>query len=253
MLLFGGESCDGESTTVFNELFRWNIERNEWKLIESLNTPPPRCSHQAVVFKDNMFIFGGEYATLDQFHHYRDMWTLDLKTNVWREINCNTGDAPSARCVARCRNNTSNCTHHCFVSLSPLYVTSLFVDTCDPAIVVLSANCFVLDVSPIHPSGLDIAWWCGEATSCCLGGSTRLSKKCGGSETSSCFPSRMSDGCPFQVHQTYHPLCHDLTPLPNRSMILPIVLTLSLLYYAVMGITPSSGLSMCSQTVCPCA
>jgi N-acetylneuraminic acid mutarotase len=71
MLLFGGEFCDGETTTVYNELFRWHVERNEWKQIESLNTPPPRCSHQAVHFKDKMYIFGGEYATLDQFHHYR--------------------------------------------------------------------------------------------------------------------------------------------------------------------------------------
>ena len=71
MLLFGGEFCDGEGTVVYNDLFRWNVERNEWKQIESLNTPPPRCSHQAVFYKDQVYIFGGEYATLDQFHHYR--------------------------------------------------------------------------------------------------------------------------------------------------------------------------------------
>ncbi len=63
----------GEVTTVYNELYRWNFDKNEWKLIESLNTPPPRCSHQAIFFKDKLYIFGGEYATLDQFHHYRDL------------------------------------------------------------------------------------------------------------------------------------------------------------------------------------
>jgi hypothetical protein len=51
ILIFGGECCDGEKTVVYNELYRWNVEKNEWKMIESLNTPPPRCSHQAVVFK----------------------------------------------------------------------------------------------------------------------------------------------------------------------------------------------------------
>lgn len=51
MILFGGEYCDGESTIVYNDLFRWNVEKNEWKIIESLNTPPPRCSHQSVFFK----------------------------------------------------------------------------------------------------------------------------------------------------------------------------------------------------------
>lgn len=96
VLMFGGEFCDGETTSVYNELYRWNLEKNEWKSIESLNTPPPRCSHQAVYFKDKVYIFGGEYATLDQFHHYRDLWELDLKTSTWREIKA-TGDCPSAR------------------------------------------------------------------------------------------------------------------------------------------------------------
>lgn len=96
MLLFGGESCDGERTEVFNELFRWNVEKDEWKMIESLNTPPPRCSHQAVMYHDKIYMFGGEYATMDQFYHYRDFWELDLKTNAWKEVEA-TGDIPTAR------------------------------------------------------------------------------------------------------------------------------------------------------------
>lgn len=96
MLMFGGECCDGERTEVYNELYRWNVDRNEWKLIESLNTPPPRCSHQAVLYLDKLYMFGGEYATMDQFYHYRDFWELDLKTNSWSEVSA-TGDLPSAR------------------------------------------------------------------------------------------------------------------------------------------------------------
>jgi N-acetylneuraminic acid mutarotase len=96
MLMFGGEFCDGTSTTVYNDVLRWNVEKNEWKQIESLNTPPPRCSHQAVYFNDKLYIFGGEYATLDQFHHYRDLWSFDPKTQTWTEIHP-TGDLPSAR------------------------------------------------------------------------------------------------------------------------------------------------------------
>jgi hypothetical protein len=95
-LLFGGECCDGEGTVVYNEVFRWNLEKQSWRLVESLNTPPPRCSHQAVFYKDRVYIFGGEYATLDQFHHYRDLWYLDLKTNCWCEVRA-SGDCPTAR------------------------------------------------------------------------------------------------------------------------------------------------------------
>ena len=96
MLMFGGEFCDGQGTVVYNELFQWNVSRNEWRQIESLNTPPPRCSHQAVYFKDRVFVFGGEYATLDQFHHYRDLWALDLRTSTWTELHPR-GDCPSPR------------------------------------------------------------------------------------------------------------------------------------------------------------
>lgn len=99
MLMFGGEFCDGQGTAVYNDLYRWNLERQEWRQVESLNTPPPRCSHQAVCFKDKLYIFGGEYATLDQFHHYSDMWALDLKTNTWSEVVRPRGKVewPSAR------------------------------------------------------------------------------------------------------------------------------------------------------------
>lgn len=96
MLMFGGEFFDGETTTVYNDLFKWNVDKNEWRQIESLNTPPPRCSHQAVLYQDKVYVFGGEYGTLDQFYHYRDLWELDLKTNTWREVEA-TGDWPTAR------------------------------------------------------------------------------------------------------------------------------------------------------------
>ena len=43
---------------------------------------------QAVYFNEKVYIFGGEYATLEQFHHYRDLWCLDLKTWEWEEIRC---------------------------------------------------------------------------------------------------------------------------------------------------------------------
>ena len=96
MVMFGGEFCDGAGTTVFNDVLRWNVDKAEWRKVDSLNTPPPRCSHQALFFNEKIYVFGGEYATLDQFHHYRDLWELDIKTNSWREIQA-TGECPSAR------------------------------------------------------------------------------------------------------------------------------------------------------------
>jgi N-acetylneuraminic acid mutarotase len=95
-IMFGGEFCDGLMTQVFNDVYRWKPDKKEWKSIESLNTPPPRCSHQAVFYNDKIYIFGGEFTTLEQFHHYKDMWCLDLKTFRWTEVPCGKV-APSAR------------------------------------------------------------------------------------------------------------------------------------------------------------
>ncbi|OQS05922.1 hypothetical protein THRCLA_01987, partial [Thraustotheca clavata] len=94
LLMFGGEYFDGECNECFNELYRWNLETNEWKLISSPNTPPPRCSHQSVVYRDHLYIFGGEFATADQFYHHRDLWRLDLKTNAWECIESKGGPSP---------------------------------------------------------------------------------------------------------------------------------------------------------------
>ena len=41
--MFGGEFCDGEGTTVYNDLFRWNVEKGggEWYVLTHFRT----CLH----------------------------------------------------------------------------------------------------------------------------------------------------------------------------------------------------------------
>lgn len=94
--MFAGEFYDGSKVVVYNEAYRWNIDRNEWRRVECPVSPKPRCSHQAVFFKDSVFCFGGEFSTVDQFYHFRDLWRFHLKTNTWEEVQC-TGVGPSAR------------------------------------------------------------------------------------------------------------------------------------------------------------
>ena len=52
--------------------------------ISSPNTPPPRCSHQAVMLPlggGQMWVFGGEFASpsQSQFYHYKDLWVFHVK------------------------------------------------------------------------------------------------------------------------------------------------------------------------------
>lgn len=45
-------------TFVYGDLYRYDVEKLEWKLISSPNSPPPRSAHQAVAWKNYVYIFG---------------------------------------------------------------------------------------------------------------------------------------------------------------------------------------------------
>ncbi|ONK77696.1 uncharacterized protein A4U43_C02F9570 [Asparagus officinalis] len=89
LVLYGGEFYNGSKTFVYGDLYRYDVEKNEWKLVSSPNSPPPRSSHQAVAWKDHIYMFGGEFTSPNQerFHHYK-----------WQEIKPRPGCLwPSAR------------------------------------------------------------------------------------------------------------------------------------------------------------
>ncbi|KAK9171620.1 Galactose oxidase, central domain protein [Cryptosporidium meleagridis] len=105
VIIFGGEYYDGKEVKCFHDLYKWNIDKDEWKQVVIGNTnssnnysggPKPRCSHQAVIFNECLYIHGGEYSTESQFYHFRDLWRLNLKNYTWQEIKT-TGLSPTPR------------------------------------------------------------------------------------------------------------------------------------------------------------
>nr|XP_039259014.1 kelch domain-containing protein 4-like [Styela clava] len=99
ILLFGGEYDTGNKTYVYNDLYLYNIKKNEWNHLFVPNPPPPRCAHQAVaVSKDGgqLWIFGGEFAspTHSKFYHYKDLWILHLLNKRWEQIDKPGGPSP---------------------------------------------------------------------------------------------------------------------------------------------------------------
>lgn len=96
-LIFGGEFYEGSAVVIYNDTYRFNIKKKEWRVLDSPTiAPPPRCSHQCVATRDAIYLFGGEFATIHQFYHFRDLWRYVPKINVWTEVTT-TGMAPSAR------------------------------------------------------------------------------------------------------------------------------------------------------------
>jgi N-acetylneuraminic acid mutarotase len=78
-------------TFVYNDLYFYNIPRNEWVQVKAPGGPPPRCSHQTVALsadKGQLWVFGGEYAspTQSQFYHYNDLWVYHMSMKKWEKI-----------------------------------------------------------------------------------------------------------------------------------------------------------------------
>lgn len=103
LILFGGEYFDGQKTTMFSDLFLYHCKDGKWVSVNSANTPPPRSGHHAVYVKGvnipaSLWIFGGEYASPTQlrFQHYRDLWTLHIRTRKWDRVKFE-GPGPCAR------------------------------------------------------------------------------------------------------------------------------------------------------------
>ncbi|KAI8621697.1 hypothetical protein BC830DRAFT_1057953 [Chytriomyces sp. MP71] len=98
LLLFAGEFYNGQKVALFNDFFVYNIEKNDWRKYISPNSPGPRSSHQLVITNaGRAYLFGGEFISPNQttFFHYKDFWSLDLKTYSWEKLE--VGRKPSPR------------------------------------------------------------------------------------------------------------------------------------------------------------
>lgn len=105
--IFGGEYFDGVESIVVDHLLKWSSSSNtskkgdEWQQIimpSSVSSPPARCAHSTVFYNGSLYVFGGELATSDYYHHYKDLWQFDIKKQRWSELKPNrTGSVPSSR------------------------------------------------------------------------------------------------------------------------------------------------------------
>lgn len=71
-------------TFVYGDLYRCDVEKNEWKLVSSPNSPPPRSAHQAIAWKNSIYMFGILTSS--------NLYALGHISNIFRLIIlCRTG------------------------------------------------------------------------------------------------------------------------------------------------------------------
>lgn len=150
LIMFGGEFFNGKTTTVYNELFLYNIDKQQWKKVSAPGGPGPRCSHQMVAVSSNggeLWIFGGEHSTPSgmQFYHYKDLWVYNLAQKTWTKVEP-AGSAPSPRSG-----------HRMTVMKKNLYIFGGFYDTGVSYKYFDDVWCFSLETYRWHeikPSGM---------------------------------------------------------------------------------------------------
>jgi len=100
LLLFGGEYFNGALARFYNDLFIYNINRDEWKCVTSPNSPLPRSGHAWCRGGNagGVYLFGGEFSSPKQgtFYHYNDFWQLDPSSREWTRLETK-GKGPPAR------------------------------------------------------------------------------------------------------------------------------------------------------------
>jgi hypothetical protein len=77
LFLFGGEYFNGALATFFNDLHIYLINKDEWRIVTSPNTPLPRSGHAWCRGGNagGIYLFGGEFSSPKQgtFYHYNDV------------------------------------------------------------------------------------------------------------------------------------------------------------------------------------
>ncbi|XP_057334866.1 kelch domain-containing protein 4 [Microplitis mediator] len=100
LVMLGGEFHDGRKTTVYGDMYFYNLNKKTWTLIKAPGAPPPRCGHQAVAIPSNkgeLWMFGGEFSSPSesQFYHYKDLWVFNFGEKKWKKVVVPNG--PSSR------------------------------------------------------------------------------------------------------------------------------------------------------------
>lgn len=101
LLLFGGEAqqpgSNNNLSIFYNDLYSYTVDSDQWRKIESRNSPLPRSGHAMCVHPSGIILmFGGEFSSPKQntFYHYGDTWVLDAQTKEWSKVDYKKGPSP---------------------------------------------------------------------------------------------------------------------------------------------------------------
>jgi len=86
LYIFGGIGNNGFED--YQDLWKYNFESHTWKNVISSSAivPSSRFSHSGCIFGSLFVVFGGRHIQESDFVMLSDLWTFDLKLNVWQQV-----------------------------------------------------------------------------------------------------------------------------------------------------------------------
>ena len=115
LILFGGYNQG--TSKLLNDLWVYNILKNEWKNIETKSntvTPPPMFYAGYCIYNNYLIIFGGKSKSYGYWTCLEDIYLLNLNNYSWKLINCK--NKPSKRTeIGMCKFNDNIIIHGGFI------------------------------------------------------------------------------------------------------------------------------------------
>jgi hypothetical protein len=90
MVVFGGKCGGRNSNKRLADMYAFNLETGEWRVVDvDGDVPSSRSAHSAVIHKDRMLMFGGRNA---DGKCCEDLYEFCFSTGVWTRVECGLGN-----------------------------------------------------------------------------------------------------------------------------------------------------------------
>jgi hypothetical protein len=88
----------GDPYRVYDDLWAFDYKTNEWEELSAGDGPSARSNHTMVLIDGKLWVYGGSTARDGlSFIPQEDIWTYDLETGEWDEVDQEGSDFPAPR------------------------------------------------------------------------------------------------------------------------------------------------------------
>jgi len=101
MWIFGGEFASPTSSQFYHYKDLWvlYLKEHRWEEIRVSGGPSPRSGHRMVIYKNNIFLFGGFHESYKNFMYFNDCYLFSLLDYKWTKLApSGTGPSPRSAC-----------------------------------------------------------------------------------------------------------------------------------------------------------